>query len=72
MTTVESKIAKELSVIQKKYKKFVDIGSYPFFRLGKVGVAIVTRSVKKKLLQSCHKEIIKMIRKKKIKTFIRI
>ena len=72
MITVESKIAKELSVIQKKYKKFVDIGSYPFFRLGKVGVAVVTRSVKKKLLQSCHKEIIKMIRKKKIKTFTRI
>ena len=72
MITVESKIAKELSVIQKKYKKFVDIGSYPFFRLGKVGVAVVTRSVKKQLLQSCHKEIIKMIRKKKIKTFTRI
>ena len=72
MMAVESKIAKELSVIQKKYKKFVDIGSYPFFRLGKVGVAVVTRSVKKKLLQSCHKEIIKMIRKKKIKIFTRI
>ena len=69
MIAVESKIAKELSVIQKKYKKFVDIGSYPFFRLGEVGVAVVTRSVKKKLLQSCHKEIIKMVRKKKIKTF---
>ncbi len=72
MITVESKIAKGLGVIQKKYKKFVDIGSYPFFRFGKVGVAVVTRSVKKKLLQSCHKEIIKMIRKKKIKTFTRI
>ncbi len=72
MIAVESKIAKELSVIQKKYKKFVDIGSYPFFRLGKVGVAVVTRSVKKKLLQSCHKEIIKMVRKKKIKIFTRI
>jgi molybdopterin-biosynthesis enzyme MoeA-like protein len=72
MIAVESKIAKELDVIQKKYKKFVDIGSYPFFRLGKVGVAVVIRSVKKKLLQSCHKEIIKMIRKKKIKIFTRI
>ena len=72
MITVESTIAKELSVIQKKYKNFVDIGSYPFFRLGKVGVVVVTRSVKKKLLQSCHKEIIKMIKKKKIKPFTRI
>ena len=31
-------------MIQKKYKKFVDIGSYPFFRLGKIGVAVVMRS----------------------------
>ena len=42
--TVESNISKQLGLIQKKYKKFVDIGSYPFFRLGKIGVAIVTRS----------------------------
>ena len=27
--TVESNISKQLSLIQKKYKKFVDIGSYP-------------------------------------------
>ena len=32
--TVESNISKELGEIQKKYKKFVEIGSYPFFRLG--------------------------------------
>ena len=29
--TVESNISKQLGMIQKKYKKFVDIGSYPFF-----------------------------------------
>ena len=46
---VESDISKKLSLIQKKYKKFVEIGSYPFFRLGKIGVAIVTRSTSKKL-----------------------
>ena len=28
--TVESNISKQLGFIQKKYKKFVDIGSYPF------------------------------------------
>ena len=38
--TVESNIAKNLGQIQKKYKKFVNIGSYPFFRLGKIGVAV--------------------------------
>ena len=46
--TVESNISKKLGVIQKKYKKNVDIGSYPFFRLGKIGVSIVTRSISKK------------------------
>mgnify|MGYP001192648805 CR=1 FL=1 len=67
--TIESKIAKELGVIQKKYKKIVEIGSYPFFRLGKIGVSIVTRSSNKNSLQSCHKDIIKMIKNKKIKIF---
>ena len=46
--TVESNISKQLGLIQKKYKKFVDIGSYPFFRLGKIGVSIVSRSTSKK------------------------
>ena len=29
--TVESNISKQLGLIQKKFRKFVDIGSYPFF-----------------------------------------
>jgi|TARA_B100002052_G_scaffold156766_1_gene142890 molybdenum cofactor synthesis domain-containing protein len=65
--TVESKIAFELGRTQNKYKKFVEIGSYPFFRLGKIGVSIVIRSSKKRLLQSCHKDIIRIIKNKKIK-----
>ena len=67
--TVESKIAKELEKIQKKYIKFVEIGSYPFFRLGKIGVSIVLRSPKKNNLQSCHKDIIKFLKNKKIKIY---
>ena len=67
--TVESKIAKELDLIQKKYKKFVEIGSYPFFRLGKIGVSVVIRSTKKNNLQSCHKDIIKFLKNKKIKIY---
>ena len=46
--TVESNISKQLEKIQKKYKKYVDIGSYPFFRLGKIGVSVVSRSTSKK------------------------
>ena len=64
--TVESNIAKNLGQIQKKYKKFVDIGSYPFFRLGKIGVAIVTRSTSLSKLRSVNKELIKLVKLKKI------
>ena len=65
--TVESNIAKKLGQIQKKYKKTVDIGSYPFFRLGKIGVAIVTRSTSLVKLKSVNKELIQLVKKKKIK-----
>ena len=65
--TVESNISKQLSFIQKKYKKFVDIGSYPFFRLGKIGVAIVTRSTSLKKLKNVNADLMKIIKIKKIK-----
>ncbi|MDB2344537.1 molybdopterin-binding protein [Candidatus Pelagibacter bacterium] len=65
--TVESNISKKIGSIQKKYKKFVDIGSYPFFRLGKVGVAIVTRSTSLKKLNHVHTELMKLVKLKKIK-----
>ena len=67
--TIESNIARGLEKAQKKYKNFVDIGSYPFFRLGKIGVSIVMRSSNKIRLQSCHKNIIKILKRKKIKIF---
>ena len=65
--TVESNISKQLGLIQKKYKKFVDIGSYPFFRLGKIGVAIVSRSTSLKKLKSVNADLMKLIKIKKIK-----
>ena len=65
--TVESNISKQLGAIQKKYKKFVDIGSYPFFRLGKIGVAIVARSTSMIKLKNVNKEIMKFVKLKKIK-----
>ena len=55
--TVESNISKKLGVIQKKYKKIVDVGSYPFFRLGKIGVSIVTRSTSKIKLKQVERNI---------------
>ena len=65
--TVESNIAKNLGQIQKKYKKFVDIGSYPFFRLGKIGVAVVTRSTSLSKLKNVNKELMQLVKSKKIK-----
>jgi len=65
--TVESNIAKNLGQIQKKYKKFVDIGSYPFFRLGKIGVAVVARSTSLSKLKNVNKELMQLVKLKKIK-----
>ena len=64
--TVESNISKQLGLIQKKYKKFVDIGSYPFFRLGKIGVSIVSRSTSLTKLKNVNTELIALTKKKKI------
>ena len=65
--TVESNISKKLGEIQKKYKKYVEIGSYPFFRLGKIGVAVVIRSTSLTKLKNANKELIKLAKLKKIK-----
>ena len=69
LRTVESHISKELGLIQKKFLKKVEIGSYPFFRLGKVGVSLVLRSTNKKEISLCKKKIDKLIKTKKIKLF---
>ena len=60
-------IKRKLEIIQKRYKKFVDIGSYPFFRLGKIGVSVVSRSTSKINLVKVHNDLIKVIKNKKIK-----
>jgi len=65
--TVESNISKQLGLIQKKNKKFVDIGSYPFFRLGKIGVAIVTRSTSLNKLKQVNKDLLNLAVLNKIK-----
>ena len=65
--TVESNISKQLGLVQKKYKKLVDIGSYPFFRLGKIGVSVVLRSTSKIKLSKANKEIISAVRAIQIK-----
>ena len=63
--TVESEIAKPLEDIQNQFKN-VGIGSYPFFRLGKIGVSIVIRSTEKKRIDDCYKQIVNFLKKKEI------
>ena len=60
-------LSKKLGLIQKKYKRTVEIGSYPFFRLGKIGVSIVCRSSSKIKLQNVNRDLLKMVKLKKIK-----
>jgi len=66
LRTVESEIAKSLSNVQDNNKD-VDIGSYPFFRAGKLGVAIVLRSSEQSKINNCNSEILKFIKEKNIK-----
>ena len=66
INTVESEIAKPLEDVQNNFSN-VEIGSYPFFRLGKIGVSIVIRSTEKKQIKDCAKQIQKFIQQKKIK-----
>ena len=63
--TVESEIAEPLEDVQKQFEN-VEIGSYPFFRLGKIGVSIVIRSTEKNQIHGCYKKIISFLKKKEI------
>lgn len=57
--TPESKIALDLEEIQKRHMD-VEIGSYPFFQDGKVGVSIVLRCTDESLLSAAEKEVAAM------------
>ncbi len=65
LRTVESEIAKSISEIQNKNSD-VEIGSYPFFRAGKLGVSIVVRSSNKEKLKICKDEILQLVKSKSI------
>jgi len=65
VNTVESEIAKPLEDVQNNFSN-VEIGSYPFFRSGKIGVSIVMRSTENNQLKDCAKQIQNFIQQKKI------
>ena len=70
LRTVESEISIPLEKVQNKYKN-LEIGSYPFFQQGKIGVSLVMRSDNVKLIEKCLNEIMKFVKKKKIKIIIK-
>ena len=65
LRTVESEIAKSLSDVQDNNEE-LEIGSYPFFQAGKLGVSIVLRSEDQSKINKCSKEILDFINEKKI------
>ena len=65
LRTVESEIAKSLSDVQDQNKE-VEIGSYPFFRAGKLGVSIVLRSTEQNKIDKCNDQILHFVKAKNI------
>tara|TARA_B100001057_G_scaffold78016_1_gene73101 strand:- start:500 stop:1249 length:750 start_codon:yes stop_codon:yes gene_type:complete len=65
LKTVESEIANSLTKVQEQNKD-VEIGSYPFFHAGKLGVSIVLRSENQSRIDTCNSEILEFIKEKKI------
>ena len=65
LKTVESEIASSLTKVQNENKD-VEIGSYPFFHAGKLGVSIVIRSEDQSKIDLCNSQILKFVNAKKI------
>jgi molybdenum cofactor synthesis domain-containing protein len=65
LRTVESEIAKSLTIVQD-INNDVEIGSYPFFHAGKIGVSIVFRSENQSKINKCSSQILEFVNKKKI------
>ena len=65
LKTVESEIADSLTKVQNENRD-VEIGSYPFFHAGKLGVSIVLRSEDQSKIDLCNSQILEFIKEKKI------
>ena len=65
LKTVESEIANSLAKVQDQNKD-IEIGSYPFFHAGKLGVSVVIRSEDQSKIEICSAQILDFVEKKKI------
>ena len=59
----EGEIAKQLEEIQDNFPN-IDIGSYPFFRKGKIGLSVVAKGSNKKLIDDIINKVEQIIKKK--------
>jgi molybdopterin-biosynthesis enzyme MoeA-like protein len=65
LKTVESEIANSLTKVQDQNQD-VEIGSYPFFQAGKLGVSIVIRSEDQSKIDNCNSQILEFVNEKNI------
>jgi molybdenum cofactor synthesis domain-containing protein len=65
LKTVESEIADSLTKVQNNNQD-IEIGSYPFFHAGKLGVSIVIRSEDQTKIDECSSQILKFVNEKNI------
>ncbi len=65
LKTVESEIANSLTKVQDQNGD-VEIGSYPFFHAGKLGVSIVLRSENQSKIDTCISQVLKFVKEKNI------
>jgi molybdenum cofactor synthesis domain-containing protein len=61
-TLGESQVAEDLALIQKKYPQ-IEIGSYPHYRSGVLGLSLVLRSTENDPLDQATWEVVELIRK---------
>ena len=65
LRTFESHIADSLTNVQNKFYD-IEIGSYPFFQAGQLGVSVVIRSDDKDKINKCSHDILEFVKSKNI------
>ncbi len=55
-----------ISTKVQNQNKDVEIGSYPFFQAGKLGVSIVIRSENQNKIDICNSQILEFVKEKEI------
>lgn len=57
----ESEMAEDVGKLQEKYDGHIEVGSYPHFRAGILGLSIVLRSTDREILKKATDELVSNI-----------